>query len=151
MSRDKVCERESLCCICHLRDSTKTFVMHMTSKRPFKYTFNQRGVRVAESRERGNAAPRKRALVPGSATHPTLFFPLSVIALIEKFQKMLKTIDHSDCSGDKCLWEWYHADLSEIELDQVFMKTKIDHANMRILTKIRLSAVNSQILIADGV
>ena len=69
---------------------------------------------MAESQERRNAAPRKRALVPGSATHPTLFFPHGVIA-------------------------------------QVFMKTKIDHANKGIVTKIRHSAVNSQILISDGV
>ena len=72
-------------------------------------------------------------------------------SVIEKFQKMLITIDHSDCPKDKCLWERYHADLSEMELNQEFMKTKIDHANMGILRQTRLSAVKSQLLIADGV
>ena len=36
--------------------------------------------RVTESWERGSATPRKRALVPGSATHPKLYSPHSLFA-----------------------------------------------------------------------
>ena len=65
---------------------------------------------------------------------------------------MMKAIDHSDCPAEKCLlWERTHADLSEMELNQEFMKTTIDHINTGILRQTRLSDVNSQLLIADGV
>ena len=39
----------------------------------------------------------------------------------------------------------------EMELNQEFMKTKVDHANMGILRPTRLSAVSSQHLIEDSV
>ena len=75
-----------------------------------------------------------RELWSGSATHPTLFFPHGMISVIQKCQIMLKTIDHSGYPADR-----YYANRSEMKLNQDFMKTKIDHANMGISDKLVLA------------
>ena len=63
---------------------------------------------------------------------------------------MTTAIDHSDCPPEKCLWErchfWYL-----LESNQEFMKTNVDHVNMGILRQTRLSFVNDNLEIDDGV
>lgn len=75
---------------------------------------------MVESRERGNAAPENTKHTFKST-------------VIKKFPKMMKAIDDYDFHAEKCLSERYHADLSEMELNQKFMKTTIYHINMGIL------------------
>ena len=70
-------------------------------------------------------------------------------SVIGKFHKMMTAFDHSDCPPEK--WERHYFDFSEVESNQEFMKTNVDHVNMGILRQSSLISINDNLEIADGV